>query len=314
MCSGLVGAAENCSQCHMCPSDRLRSPACAIALSWFVVATLTAVALPSENRGLLENNLHGRGLTADVTECYTAETAAAIVNTTLHLQADQRLTDRAVQQDLDIALSQYLRVSDCNVNSTFSSSTVCPATATANGNHTCSDGQYICRGVVQVPQDLYTAVQDDQCTPDTSSSTAMCQGVELDLTTYLSIQQGQCCLQCPGQQQCTADASEASQNSSQTAAEAYSCGSFVISIVVGSSLEGSSLEDLLDTAVNGGLLELYLQTSGLPDASVLSVGPTGKCFVCRVLRVLSVFILLRTLDSSSAKLHPQDLITYVSLQ
>ena len=261
----------------MCPSDGLRSPAYAIALLWFVVATLEATA-SAGNQRLLDNTLqvHTRSLTAETTECYTAETAAASVNTTLQLQVEQQLTDQEVQQDLLTALSQYLRVSDCNVNSTFSSSTVCPATTTANSNHTCSDGQYICRGVVQVPQDLYMAVQDNQCTPDTSGSTATCQGVEMDLTTYLSIQQGQCCLQCPGQQQCTADASEASQNTSPTAAEAYSCGSFEFSIAVGSSLEGSSLEDLLATAVSGGLLELYLQTSGLADASVLSVGPTGK--------------------------------------
>ena len=158
------------------------------------------------------------------------------------------------------------------------------------------------------------AVQDNQCTPDTSSSTAACQEAELDLTTYLSIQQGQCCLQCPGQQQCTADASKASQNTSQTAEEAYKCGSFVVSIAVGSSLDGSSLEDLLDTAVNGGLLELYLQTSGLPDASVLSVGPTGTCLTCLVFGVLSaLFNFVWALDSSSAELLPQVLAIYIGL-
>lgn len=257
--------------------DGLRSSACAIFLLCFVAATLSANALPSGKHMPWKSKLqgHGRRLTAVTTDCYTAETAAASVNTTLQLQVEQQLTDPEVQQGLTSALSQYLRVSDCNVDSTFSSSRVCGTTQTANSNSTCSDGQYICRGVVQVQQDLYKAVQDNQCTPDASSSTAICQGVDIELTTYLSIQQGQCCLQCPGQQACTADTSAASQNTSQTATEAYNCGSFVVSIAVGSSLEGSSLEDLLDTAVSGGLLEVYLQTSGLPDASVLSVGPTG---------------------------------------
>ena len=261
----------------MLPCDRLRSVAFAIFLLCYVAATSTANALPSGKHVPWNSKLqgHSRSLTAVTTDCYTAETAAASVNTTLQLQVEQQLTDPEVQQGLSTALSQYLRVSDCNVNSTFSSSTVCGTTQTANSNSTCPDGQYICRGVVQVQQDLYKAVQDNQCTLDASSSTATCQGVELDLTTYLSIQQGQCCLQCPGQQACTAGASETTQNTSQTATEAYNCGSFVVSIAVGSSLEGSSLEDLLDTAVSGGLLELYLQTSGLPDASVLSVGHTG---------------------------------------
>lgn len=257
--------------------DRLRSSAFAILLLCFVAATLTANALPSGKHVPWKSKSqgHDRSLTAVTTDCYTAETATAIVNTTLQLKVEQQLTHPEVQQDLSTALSQYLRVSDCNVNSTFSSSMDCGVTQTANSNSTCSDGQYICRGVIQVQQDLYKAVQDNQCTPDASSSTATCQGVKLDLTTYLSIQQGQCCLQCPGQQACTADTPEASQNTSKTATEPYNCGSFVVSIAVASSLEGSSLEDLLDTAVSGGLLELYLQTSGLPDASVLSVGPTG---------------------------------------
>ena len=316
-CHDLVGAASlSCTHCHMCPSDCLRSPACAIALLWFVVAILEATASASEKQIVLDNTLqvHRRSLTAETTECYTAETAAASVNTTVQLQVEQQLTDQEVQQDLVIALSQYLRVSNCNVKSIFSSSTVCPATITANSNYTCADGQYICRGVVQVPQDLYTAVQENQCTPDISGSAAICQGSEVDLTTYLSIQQGQCCLQCPGQQQCTADASEASQNTSQTAAEAYNCGSFEVSIAVGSSLDGSFLEDLLATAVSDGLLELYLQTSGLPDASVLSVGPTGNCFLCLALGVLSVlFVFLWTSDSSCAEFLFQDLSIQVGL-
>ena len=276
--------------CYMFLSDRLRSAACTVSLFWFVVTAIAATAAQSETQVPWKHTLqgHDRGLTAEAAECYTAETAAASVNTTLQLQLEQQLTGQEVQQNLISALSQYLRVSDCNVNSTFSSSTVCPATSTTNSNHTCSDGQYICRGVVQVSQDLYTAVQDNQCTPDASGSTATCQGTEMDLTTYLSIQQGQCCLQCPGQQDCTADASDASQNSSQTAAEAYNCGTFTASIAVGSSLEGSSLEDLLDTAVGGGLLDLYLQTSGLSEASVLSVGPTGSCLACPVLSMVSV--------------------------
>ncbi|KAL3159879.1 Thrombospondin type 1 repeats protein [Trebouxia sp. C0009 RCD-2024] len=171
-------------------------------------------------------------------------------------------------------MSQYLRVSDCNINLTFTSSTDCPATGAASSNSACADGQYICRGVIQVPQDMYTAVQDNECTPNASGTTTICQGNELDLTTYLSIQQGQCCLQCPGQPDCTADASEVQQNTSQPAVAAHDCGSFTVSIAVGSSLEGISLEDLLDTAVSGGLLDLYLQASALPDASVLTVGPT----------------------------------------
>ena len=262
----------------MLPSARRRSNPCAIVLFWFVVATVADTAAPSDRYVSWSKRLQGRGrsLTAEITECYTAETAAASVNNTVQLQVERQLTQLEVQQSLASAMSQYLRVSDCNINLTFASSIACPATDAASSNSTCADGQYICRGVIQVPQDMYTAVQDNECTLNASGNTTICQGKVLDLTTYLSIQQGQCCLQCPGQQDCTADASEAPQITSQPAAAAYDCGSFAVSIAVGNSLEGSALEDLLDTAISGGLLDLYLQASALPDASALSVGPTGK--------------------------------------
>lgn len=268
----------------MLPSARLRSHPCAIVVLCCVVATLADTAAPSERHVPRSNTLprRGRSLT-ETTECYTAETAAASVNTTVQLQVEQQLQSVEVQQSLASAMSQYLRVSDCNINLTFTSSTDCPATGAASSNSACADGQYICRGVIQVPQDMYTAVQDNECTPNASGTTTICQGNELDLTTYLSIQQGQCCLQCPGQPDCTADASEVQQNTSQPAVAAHDCGSFTVSIAVGSSLEGISLEDLLDTAVSGGLLDLYLQASALPDASVLTVGPTGTLF-CLQLR------------------------------
>lgn len=261
----------------MLPSARHRSQLCAIVVLWFVVATVADGTALSERHASMRSKLQGhqRSLIAEATECYTAETAAASVNTTVQLQIEQQLARLDVQQSLISVMSQYLRVSDCSINLTSTSSTVCPATDADNSNSSCAEGQYICRGVIQVPQDMYTAVQDNLCTPDASHSTAICQGNEMDLTTYLSIQQGQCCLQCPGQQDCTAGTSEAPQNTSQPAAALYDCSSFTVTIAVGSSLEGSSLEDLMDTAITGSLLDLYLQASALPNASILSVGPTG---------------------------------------
>lgn len=212
----------------------------------------------------------------DTDTCYNTETTAATVTSILQLQAQQQLQNQTVQQGLLSGLSQYLRVPDCNIQLSFTASTACPVATTANSTYTCSDGNYICRGVTQVPLDVYNAVQNNQCTSDATGSTATCLGTSLDLTTYLSVQQGQCCLQCPGQSACTADASQSPLNSSLASTASYDCGNFTLSIAVGDSLDGSSLEDLLGVAVSGGLLDLYLQTSGLPDASTLSVGPTGK--------------------------------------
>ena len=214
----------------------------------------------------------GRSLQSESMDtCYS--NSAATVNTTFQIEAGQQLEDQHTQPLLLAALSQYLRAAECNINLTYTASTVCPALHATNSTNTCTNGQYICRGVTQVAQNVYSAVQNSQCSPDSSGSTVSCQGAELDLTTYLSIQQGQCCLQCPGQPDCTTDNSQVAQS---TEPSAYNCGNFAFSVAVGSSLEGSSIEDLLNTAVSGGLLNLYLQTSGLEDASALSVGPTGQ--------------------------------------
>lgn len=219
----------------------------------------------------------------DSNTCYDRDTTAATVNSTLQLHAEQQLQNQTVQQEVLSGLSQYLRVPECNIQLTYNTSTVCPVVSAANNNDACTDGNYICRGVTQVPQNIYSAVQDNECTADASSSTATCLGTSLDLTTYLSIQQGQCCLQCPGQTACTTDASAIS---TQTTPVSFECGNLTLSIAVGDSLDGSSLEELLGVAVSGGLLDLYLQSSGLPDSSALSVGPTGETqgfFACLVL-------------------------------
>ena len=261
---------------EMLPADQVRSAFRAISVLSIVILT-SAVSISAASQSVVSTSRDLQGQrrtlrTENADTCYTADTAAASVNSTLQLQAQQQLRDEQSQQNLILALSQYLRTPTCDVTVTYNQSTVCPAVNAVNSTGTCSDGQYICRGVTQVAQDIYKAVQSDQCSPDVSGSTANCQGTEVDLTTYLSIQQGQCCLQCPGQPDCTT----ASQNVTQDTAAAYECGNYTLSVAVGSSLEGSSLRDLLDTAVSSGLLDLYLQSSGLPDASILSVGPTSR--------------------------------------
>lgn len=222
-----------------------------------------------------------RGLQAvDADSCLDVETTTATVNSTLQIQTQQPLQNQSLQANLLSGLSQYLRVPDCNLQLTYNSSTACPVSSTANSTDTCLGGSYICRGVTQVPLNVYSAVQDNDCTPDATGSTVSCLGTSLDLTTYLSVQQGQCCLQCPGQSDCTADASQASASSPQTALALYECGNFTLGVVVSDVLEGSSLEDLLDVAVSGGLLDLYLQSSGLTDSSAISLGPTGRACSC----------------------------------
>lgn len=264
----------------MLPADQVRSAFRAVSVLSIAIL-LIANGVAADFRDLMPRTrqLQGqrRSLRTEITDtCYTADTAAASVNTTLQLQAEQQLQNQQTQQNVLSALSQYLRAPDCDITLAYNQSTVCPAVSAVNSTGTCSDGQYICRGVTQIAQDVYTAVQNDQCSPDVSSSTADCQGTEVDLTTYLSIQQGQCCLQCPGQPDCNTQASEASQNATKNTVAAYECGNYTLNVVVGSSLEGSSLQDLLNTAVSSGLLDLYLQTSGLPDATVLSLAATSK--------------------------------------
>ncbi|KAL0020441.1 hypothetical protein WJX77_003488 [Trebouxia sp. C0004] len=127
---------------------------------------------------------------------------------------------------------------------------------------------------LRAQQQLQSQLQQNECTPDATGSTVFCLGTSLDLTSYLSVQQGQCCLQCPGQSDCTTDGAGSSFKSPQAETVPYQCGIFSFGIVVSDILDGSSEKDLLGTAVSGGLLDLYLQSSGLTDATVLSVGPT----------------------------------------
>jgi len=68
----------------------------------------------------------------------------------------------------------------------------------------------------------------------------------------------------------------------------YQCGNFSLGIVVSDILDGSAEEDLLGTAVSGSLLDLYLQSSGLTDVTVLSVGPTRKRLLLLPLRHIQI--------------------------
>ena len=221
-----------------------------------------------------------RGLQAvDADTCLDNQTVTATVNSTLQLQAQQQslqLQNHNLSSGLLSGLSQYLKVTQCNLWLTYNSSTDCPVQGATNSTGTCLGGNYICRGITQVPLNVYSAVQENECTPDATGSTVNCLGTSLDLTTYLSVQQGQCCLQCPGQSECTADGAGSSIGSPQAEIVPYQCGIFSLGIVVSDILDGSSEEDLLGTAVSGGLLDLYLQSAGLIDVTVLSVGPTGK--------------------------------------
>ena len=218
-----------------------------------------------------------RGLQAvDADTCLDLHTVTATVNSTLQLRAQQQLQNQTLSSSLLSGLSQYLRVTQCNLWLTYNSSTDCPVQGAANSTGTCLGGNYICRGITQVPLNVYSAVQENECTPDATGSTVNCLGTSLDLTTYLSVQQGQCCLRCPGQSDCTADGVGSSIGSPQAEIVPYQCGIFSFGIVVSDILDGSSEEDMLGTAVSGGLLDLYLQSSGLTDVTVLSVGPTRK--------------------------------------
>ena len=208
--------------------------------------------------------------------CLITETAAATVNSSVQLQAEQPVNNTAVQQELSAGLAEYLRIAACNIQLSFHASTACPVAASANSSSSCSNGNYICRGVTQVSQSVYNAVQNDSCTTDSSGTSFTCLGSPLDLTTYLSIQQGQCCLQCPGQPDCATEASQLSVAPAQSQLPSYECGNYSIGVAVGDSLDSSSVQDLLETAISGGLLQLYVQTAGLSDATVLSVGPTSK--------------------------------------
>ncbi|KAA6425234.1 MAG: hypothetical protein FRX49_04729 [Trebouxia sp. A1-2] len=216
-----------------------------------------------------------RGLQAvDADTCLDLHAVTATVNSTVQLRAQQQLQSQTLSSGLLSGLSQYLKVTQCNLWLIYNSSTDCPIQGATNSTEICLGGNYICRGITQVPLNVYSAVQENECTPDATGSTVSCLGTSLDLTTYLSVQQGQCCLQCPGQSDCTTDGAGSSVGSPQADTVPYQCGVFSLGIVVSDILDGSSEEDLLGTAVSGGLLDLYLQSSGLTDVTVLSVGPT----------------------------------------
>lgn len=218
-----------------------------------------------------------RGLQAvDADTCLDLHAVTATVNSTVQLRAQQQLQSQTLSSGLLSGLSQYLKVTQCNLWLIYNSSTDCPIQGATNSTEICLGGNYICRGITQVPLNVYSAVQENECTPDATGSTVSCLGTSLDLTTYLSVQQGQCCLQCPGQSDCTTDGAGSSVGSPQADTVPYQCGVFSLGIVVSDILDGSSEEDLLGTAVSGGLLDLYLQSSGLTDVTVLSVGPTRK--------------------------------------
>jgi len=230
-----------------------------------------------------------RGLQAvDADTCLDLHTVTATVNSTLQLRAQQQLQNQNLSSALLSGLSQYLRVTQCNLWLTYNSSTDCPVQGAANSTGICLGGNYVCRGITQVPLNVYSAVQENECSPDATGSTVFCLGTSLDLTTYLSVQQGQCCLQCPGQSDCTADAAGSLIGSPQAETVPYQCGNFSLGIVVSDILDGSSEEDLLGTAVSGSLLDLYLQSSGLTDVTVLSVGPTRKRLLLLPLRHIQI--------------------------
>ena len=238
-----------------------------------------------------------RGLQAvDADTCLDLQTVTATVNSTLQLQAQQQLQNQSLSSGLLSGLSQYLKVTQCNLWLSYNSSTDCPIPGATNSTETCLGGNYICRGIAQVPLNVYSAVQENECTPDATGSTVNCLGTSLDLTTYLSVQQGQCCIQCPGQSDCTAGSAIGSP---QAVIVPYQCGSFSLGIAVSEILDGSSEEDLLGTAVSGGLLDLYLQSAGLTDVTVLSVGPTRKRLLLLLLHHIHISISI----SISTKCH-----------
>lgn len=223
-----------------------------------------------------------RSLQADDV-CYTASSVLFLVNTTVQVQASQQLDNSSTTASLQQALSEYLHVPDCNIWICYNTTTSCPASSSADPAAACEDSTYICRGVVEVPVEVYSAIEDSSCAPDDSTGVTSCLGSTIDITTYLAVQQGQCCLQCPDQPDCSTESSAASASAPEAAAEAApQCSNFSVSVAVGDSLSGSSAEAQLAHAVDNGLLDQYLHAAGLLTANALAVGPTGQLihFMC----------------------------------
>ena len=252
-----------------------------------VLAVVACVAAQPHLHTHIKSDLQNgsaRRLQAD-DACYTTSSAAFLVNTTVQVQASQQLNDSSATASFQQALSQYLHSLDCNMHVAVNGSTNCSTTSSADTTAACNDSTYICRGVVEVPVDVYNAIQNSTCSPNDATSTVTCLSSTLDLTTYLDVQQGQCCLQCPDQPDCLTSTA-ASANAPVSAIEVpLQCSNLSVSLAVGDSLAGSSAKAELADAVDSGLLDQYLHAAGLLDATALSVGPTGQLGVlcCAVL-------------------------------
>lgn len=217
----------------------------------------------------------GRLLQAAIS-CYAAFNTTFMVNSTVQLQAPQQLNTSSALSSIRQALAEYLHVLDCNLDVTHNTSTACPASPVAFSSDSCEGGTYTCRGASQVPLDVYSAVQNSTCMPDTIASSLTCFGTALDLTTYLDLQQGQCCLQCPDEPECSLTSSSADTDAaSSTDAAATQCSNFSVSIAVEDSLAGRSAQAQLIDATGTGLLDLYLHAAGLLNTTTLGIGPTG---------------------------------------
>ena len=248
-------------------------------------------------RGSLDPyQISARSLQADDV-CYTASSVLFLVNTTVQVQASQQLDNSSTTASLQQALSEYLHAPVCNIWVGYNTTTSCPTSSSANSSAACESSTYICRGVVEVPVEVYSAIEDSSCAPDDSTGTVSCLGSTLDITTYLAAQQGQCCLQCPDQPDCSTDSSAASANAPEAAAEAApQCSNFSVSVAVGDSLSGGSAEAQLADAVDSGLLDQYLHAAGLLTVNALAVGPTGQladlCQACKASNCYTATVLL----------------------
>lgn len=243
---------------------------------WILVCREPATAHRNQH-AFTDQTTRATKLLAGDGACLAASSAVALVNTTVQLQAVQQLDLGSTTASMQQALSQYLHTSDCNIQIQFNTSSTCLTASSSNTSATCPDSTYVCRGVVQVPVNVYNAIQDSTCTPDDRTSTFPCAGSTIDLTTYLDVQQGQCCLQCPDQPDCSTDPTAASAYAPEGAAESPpQCSNFSVSVAVGDRLTGSAAQAQLADAVNNGLLDQYLHAAGLLDTTALSVGPTGQ--------------------------------------
>lgn len=247
----------------------------------YIALVIVAFCLPVETHyhrhGSANQHTTAARTLQETDVCFTLTSAVAVVNTTVQLQASQQLIDGSATASLQQALSQYLYAPSCNIQTTYDASSTCLAAMQANTSTSCANSMYICRGVVQVSEDAYNAITNNTCIPNNNAATFTCLNATIDITTYLDIQQRQCCLQCPNEPACSVNPAAATAGAPAGATDSLlQCSNFSVSLAVGDSLSGSSAKAQLADAVDSGVLDQYLHAAGLLDTTTLSVGPTGQ--------------------------------------